>query len=222
MKKTGYIEITGVIHCLSGLRVGGSDDLLQIGGTDLTCIKHPVTLKPYLPGSSIKGKMRSEIEKKLGKVGGQNQNEPCGCASRDCFVCRVFGPHKNTRHELGPTRIIIRDAQVVEGGETELKSENVIDRKTGAAQNPRKIERVVAGSKFALKVVLQVWDLDDQCEYEKQKGGDALFAFLKDGLREVQMTGLGSGVSKGSGEVEFLDLKRDGQPFHLNSTPSDG
>ena len=67
MKKTGYHEITGVIHCLSGLRVGGSDELLQIGGTDLTCIKHPVTLKAYIPGSSIKGKMRSEQEQKLGK-----------------------------------------------------------------------------------------------------------------------------------------------------------
>ena len=215
MKKTGYIEVTGTIHCLSGIRVGGSDDLLQIGGTDLTCIKHPVTLKPYLPASSIKGKMRSELEKKLGKVGGKYGNEPCGCAN--CLVCRVFGPHKNTRHDLGPTRIIIRDAQVVEGGETELKSENVIDRKTGTAQHPRKIERVVAGSKFSLKIVLQVWDIDDQCAYpdQSQKGGDALFAFLKDGLREVQMTGLGSGVSKGSGEIEFLDLKRGGVAFDL-------
>ena len=81
MRKTGYHEITGVIHCLSGLRVGGSDELLQIGGTDLTCIKHPVTLKPYIPGSSIKGKMRSEHEQRSGKFGGGG-TEPCGCAER--------------------------------------------------------------------------------------------------------------------------------------------
>src|SRR5260370_2828629 len=135
MKKTGYQEITGVIYCLSGLRIGGSDELLQIGGTDLTCIKHPVTLKPYIPGSSIKGKMRSELEQRLGKLSG---NEPCGCARLDCLVCRVFGPHKKAKHELGPSRIIVRDAQLIVRdeqqpikGETELKSENVIDRKTG-------------------------------------------------------------------------------------------
>jgi CRISPR-associated protein Csm3 len=220
MKKIGYHEITGVIHCLSGLRVGGSDELLQIGGTDLTCIKHPVTLKPYVPGSSIKGKMRSELEQKQGKFGGQYKNEPCGCIARDCLVCRVFGPHKNTRHELGPTRIVVRDASCTQGGETELKSENVIDRKTGTAQHPRKVERVVAGSEFSLRIGIQVWDLDDQSTYktkDKQdaKGGAALVEFVKDGLRALQQTGLGSGISKGSGEIEFRELKLDGASFDL-------
>lgn len=218
MRKTGYHEITGVIHCLSGLRVGGSDELLQIGGTDLTCIKHPVTLKPYIPGSSIKGKMRSELEQKLGKFGGQYHDEPCGCAN--CLVCRVFGPHKNTRHELGPTRIIVRDAQCTQGGETELKSENVINRKTGTALHPRKVERVVAGSEFSLRIGIQVWDLDEQITYknkdkQEQKGGVALVEFVKDGLRALQQTGLGSGISKGSGEIEFRDLKLEGTPFTL-------
>lgn len=220
MKKTGYHEITGVIHCLSGLRVGGSDELLQIGGTDLTCIKHPVTLKPYIPGSSIKGKMRSEQEQKMGKFGGRDNSEPCGCARADCLVCRVFGPHKNTRHELGPTRVIVRDAQCTTGGETELKSENVIDRKTGTALHPRKVERVVAGSEFSLRIGIQVWDLDDKPDYkpkDKQdlKGDAILVEFIKDGLRALQQTGLGSGISKGSGEIEFRDLKLDGQPFPL-------
>lgn len=218
MKKIAYHEITGVIHCLSGLRIGGSDELLQIGGTDLTCIKHPVTLKPYIPGSSIKGKMRSELEQKLGKFGGRERNEPCGCAN--CLVCRVFGPHKKARHDLGPSRIIVRDAQLAGGGETELKSENVIDRKTGTALHPRKVERVVAGSEFSLRLGIQVWDLDTD---EKHKdatgtdttGADALIAFVKDGLRALQQTGLGSGVSKGSGEIEFRDMKLNGQPFTL-------
>ncbi len=213
MKKTDYKEITGVIHCLSGLRVGGSDELLQIGGTDLTCIKHPVTLKPYIPGSSIKGKMRSELEQKLGKFGGQYKNEPCGCAN--CLVCRVFGPHKNTRHELGPTRIIVRDAQCTQGGETELKSENVIDRKTGTALHPRKVERVVAGSEFSLRIGIQVWDLDANSNHNGKTGGDALVEFVTEGLRALRQTGLGSGISKGSGEIEFRDLKLGGTPFTL-------
>jgi CRISPR-associated protein Csm3 len=215
MRKTGYHEITGIIHCLSGLRVGGSDELLQIGGTDLTCIKHPVTLRPYIPGSSIKGKMRSELEQKLGQFGGQDQSEPCGCAQDICLVCRVFGPHKKARHQLGPTRIVVRDAACTRGGETELKSENVIDRKTGTAMHPRKVERVVAGSEFTLRIGIQVWDLDAGCQHKQKTGGEALIEFVKDGLRALQQTGIGSGISKGSGEIEFRDLKLDGTPFTL-------
>lgn len=212
MKKTGYHEITGIIHCLSGLRVGGSDELLQIGGTDLTCIKHPVTLRPYIPGSSIKGKMRSEQEQRLGELEG---NEPCGCAESECLVCRVFGPHKKAKHELGPTRIVVRDAACTRGGETELKSENVIDRKTGTAMHPRKVERVVAGSEFKLRIGIQVWNLDAGCKHNDKTGADALVEFVKEGLRALQQTGIGSGVSKGSGEIEFRDLKLDGTPFTL-------
>jgi CRISPR-associated protein Csm3 len=216
MKKTEHHRITGVVHCISGIRIGGSDDLLQIGGTDLTCIKHPTTLKPYIPGSSMKGKMRSELEKKLGKFGG-NGSEPCGCVQKDCLVCRVFGPHKQARHDLGPTRIIVRDAALLEGGETELKPENVIDRRTGTAMHPRKVERVVAGSKFTLDIGLQVWDIDhdDSLKHAGQQGAESLIEFVKDGLRELQNTGLGSGVSKGSGQVEFIDLKLDGTPLTL-------
>ncbi|HEY7158073.1 MAG TPA: type III-A CRISPR-associated RAMP protein Csm3 [Gemmataceae bacterium] len=217
MKKIGYHEITSVIHCLSGLRVGGSDELLQIGGTDLTCIKHAVTLKPYIPGSSIKGKMWSEQEQRLGKFGGGG-TEPCGCAKPDCLVCRVFGPHKKAKHELGPTRIVVRDAACTKGGETELKSENVIDRKTGTALHPRKVERVVAGSDFSLRIGIQIWDGDEKTDYEnlkkvKKAGGMALVAFVLDGLKLVQRTGLGSGVSKGSGEVQFNELKLDSSPI---------
>ena len=216
MKKVDYHEITGAIRCVSGLRIGGSDDLLQIGGTDLTCIKHPVTLKPYLPGSSIKGKTRSELEARLGKFSGREGNEPCGCG--DCMVCAVFGMHKPKPNKIGPSRIIVRDAQLLTGGETELKSENVIDRKTGTAMHPRKIERVVAGSTFTVRIGVQVWDIDAKVEYEnlkktKQTGGMALVAFVLDGLKLVQQTGLGSGVSKGSGEIQFEDLKLDGQPI---------
>ena len=212
MQKITYHEITGTIRCVSGLRIGGSDDLLQIGGTDLTCVKHPVTLKPYLPGSSLKGKMRSELEQKLGKLIG---NEPCGCATTGCLVCRVFGPHKKAKHELGPSRIIVRDAQLLEGGATELKSENVIDRKTGTALHPRKIERVVADSAFTLRIGIQEWDLDKDTSYAGKKGGEALVSFVLEGLKLVQQTGLGSGVSKGSGEVRFEQLKVTGKDTTL-------
>jgi CRISPR-associated protein Csm3 len=114
----------------------------------------------------------------------------------------------------------VRDAPLRAGGELEIKAENVINRRTGTALHPRKLERVAAGAEFALKIGLQIWDLDANCSYESESGqrysgDDALIEFIKDGLREIQRTGLGSGVSKGSGEVEFRDLALDGKPFTL-------
>ncbi len=215
MKKLGQKQITGTIFLVSGTRIGGSDDLLQIGAVDLTVIKHPTTRKPYLPGSSIKGKMRSEFEKRLGKFSGRDQNEPCGCASKDCLICRVFGPHKKPNHDLGPSRIIVRDAQLVEGGDLEIKAENIIDRKTGTAQHPRKVERVAAGAKFKFSIAVQYWDLDNDVRYKNEAGADALVEFVKDGLRYLEETGIGSGTSKGYGQIEFQDLRLDGTPFTL-------
>jgi CRISPR-associated protein Csm3 len=159
--------------------------------------------------------MRSELEKQLGRFGGNNQTEPCGCGKEDCLVCRVFGPHKNVQHRLGPTRIIVRDAQLVEGGEIEYKTENVINRATGTAEHPRRLERVAAGAKFALSVGLQIWDFDDAVSYKGRRGGDAMMELVLDGLQAVCDTGLGSGVSKGSGEIELQDLQIDGQPVTL-------
>ena len=219
MKKTEYHVIIGTIACLSGLRIGGSDDLLQTGGTDLTCIKHPVTLQPYIPGSSLKGRFRSEMEQREGRFS-PNGHEPCGCARQECLICRVFGPHKTAQHELGPSRLIVRDAPISKGGELENKTENLIDRKTGAAMHPRKIERVVSGSEFAFRLALQAWDIDARCKFRDNAGKDhtgstALIEFLREALRRVERTGIGSGVSKGSGEIEFRNLKLDGNDFTL-------
>lgn len=220
MRKTGQRNLSATIRCRSGLRIGGSDEQLQIGGADLTCIKHPETLEPYIPGTSIKGKMRSELEKKLGKFGGQNQTEPCGCGKPDCLICRVFGPHKNTQHRLGPTRIIVRDAPPKGHPALETKYENVINRMTGTAEHPRRVERVAAGAEFDLRIAVQIWDLDAEISYAGARGGDALVEFIKEGLRSLCETGLGSGVSKGSGEIELVDVKLDGQQIDLDSRPA--
>ncbi len=215
MKKIAHHLIHGTIECLSGLRIGGSDDLLQTGGTELTCIKHPVTLEPYIPGTSLKGRLRSEMEQRGGRYSGRDNNEPCGCGN--CIICRVFGPHKAMRHELGPTRVILRDANLLDGGDLEVKNENIIDRKTGQAQHPRKVERVASGASFSFRMGLQVWDIDDGAEFKDDKGnthrgGEALVEFVRTALRRMERTGIGAGISKGYGEITFKDLviDRDG------------
>jgi CRISPR-associated protein Csm3 len=207
MRKLKHYVIVGTIELKSGTRIGGSDDVLQIGGTDLTCIKDPVTGKPYIPGSSLKGKMRSELEKHHERFG-RNPNEPCGCAQEDCPVCRVFGPHRNPNHRLGPSRLLVRDAQLLEGGQLEHKTEAIIQRQSNTAQHPRTVERVAPRARFALEIGLQVFDLDERFEYQDPDGktvhgADALREVVYHALDLVEQTGIGGGTSKGYGAIEI-------------------
>jgi CRISPR-associated protein Csm3 len=207
MKKINHLIIRGEIELLSGTRIGGSDDVLQIGGTDLTCIKDPATGKPYIPGSSIKGRMRSGLEKLLGKV---SQGKPCGCAGPACPVCRIFGPHMKTQHDLGPTRIIIRDAQLLGDGtfSVENKTESVNNRATGAAQHPRTVERVATGARFSLEIAIQEFDIDSAFKYKDSNGqelvgGKALIEVVDHALFEMEQTGIGAGTGKGYGQIKI-------------------
>jgi len=218
MKLEKTISIKGQIECITGLHIGGSVEAIEIGGIDNPVIKHPITGEPYIPGSSLKGKMRSQMEKMEGKV--DDRGEPCGCGRENCMVCRVFGPHKNSRHNLGPTRILLRDAMMSEESRQEMrktieeqgtsyievKTENTINRAIGTAKNPRFQERVPAGAKFDLEVVLQVFDLD--------KGKD-LISFVKKALKSVEDSYLGGSGSRGYGKVKFINLTMDGEKFDL-------
>lgn len=60
MKLEQIIIFRGKIKCLTGLSIGGTSNSLEIGGIDREVIKHPITKEPYIPGSSLKGKMRSD------------------------------------------------------------------------------------------------------------------------------------------------------------------
>ena len=68
MKIKSYKKITGKIVCVTGLHIGGSADQIEIGGVDLPIIKHPITGEPYIPGSSLKGKMRSQLKSDLASM----------------------------------------------------------------------------------------------------------------------------------------------------------
>src|SRR5687767_7738686 len=101
---THYKIFLGTIACETGLRIGGSNENIEIGGLENTIIRHPITDEPYIPGSSLKGKVRSLLEYRDGRRDSRNQpkgqagrddGEPCQCGR--CPICQVFGPHKNTR-----------------------------------------------------------------------------------------------------------------------------
>jgi CRISPR-associated protein Csm3 len=215
MQLKKHIVITGTIKCETGLHIGGSAEEIEIGGVDLPVIKHPITKEPYIPGSSLKGKMRSELEKKYNKT---INGEPCGCGSKECPVCTIFGPHKNTKHSLGPTRILVRDCPlnnktrneynllIKEKGidYIEKKTENIIDRMRGTASHPRTQERVPAGAEFDLEIILQIFDTDNENNLKK---------IVKEGLGLVQKSYLGGSGSRGYGKVKFYNMKIDGQSW---------
>lgn len=207
MKRIETHTITATLTLVSGARIGGSDDVLQIGGTDLTCIKDPASGKPYIPGSSLKGKMRSALEKVTGTAEGQNP-------SKRGPIARVFGPHFDSKHQEGPTRIRIHDAMLMPDSDfkIELKTESVNNRATGTAMHPRTLERVAPGARFQLRIDFDVYDMDANFKYidldrKERIGREAILAIINDGLDLLCQTGIGSGTSRGYGQIEITDDK---------------
>lgn len=200
-----YVPITGVLTCKSGLRIGGSKDDIEIGGMDNPVIRHPLTKRPYIPGSSLKGKLRSLSEYREGKV--PEDGQPHGCRSDGCMVCKVFGPHKTTDHRHGPTRLIVRDASLTSEWDAELaeaqssgvnfaevKTENWINRNTGVAGQGglRTQERVPAGAQFDFTLSIRVFEGDNK---------EAIVNYVKQALDWLPKDTLGSSGTRGYGWV---------------------
>ena len=59
---TSYRAIRGTIRCETGLRIGGSNEHVEIGELENTIVRHPISDEPYIPGSTLKGKLRSLLE----------------------------------------------------------------------------------------------------------------------------------------------------------------
>ena len=211
-------EIKGKIKLLTGLHIGAGSDKIEIGGMDNPIIKDPATGAPYIPGSSIKGKMRSIMEWKLNKV--LPSGDPCKCG--ECEICTVFGTAAAEKREnvvekalkRGPTRIIVRDAHLTEEYKKkfeegmpliEEKYENALNRITAAA-NPRPVERVVPGVEFDFSLAYKVLDRDDNGDKDERLFKEiVLYA-----LAALQEDYLGGGGSRGNGRIEFVELS-DGE-----------
>lgn len=225
MKLTTIRKFTGRLELVTGLHIGSGNNEMHIGGTDNPVLKNPVTQEPYIPGSSIKGKIRSLLEWKLGVVG-KTAGKPLGFRDIKDLpetgreqaknLLRLFGgaPEGASQdmklvEEIGPTRLAFWDCAlsrswVEEMGRrnlllTETKMENMIDRIRGVAEHPRNTERVPAGASFDFALTLRVHDAED------------LLATVYEGLKLLELTGLGGSGSRGYGKVRFTELKLDGE-----------
>lgn len=212
VKLRGKVVLHGKIKCETGLRIGGAREALEIGGLENIVIRDPVKGEPYIPGSSIKGKMRSLLEKAKGKpLTGENQIHVCKEPEKfkKCEVCRVFGipAGEELKGCLTLTRLYVRDSFLtveskseLEGLETEVpytevKWENVINRITSEA-NPRPVERVPAGAMFSFEMVYNVFE-DDDVEYLR---------YVFEAMKLVEDDYLGGYGSRGYGKVKFMDI----------------
>ena len=194
------IVINGVMTTVSGLSILGTNDELGKSAQDNPIIRNPITMDPYVPGSSIKGKMRSLFELS-GMADGQINGDPCGCGRKTCKVCKLFGAHRNTRAEVGQPRVIFRDAILTKDFQNnfdivEVKSETAINRKTGTAMDKslRTRERVAAGVDFNYEIVILVHDGDNEKELQ---------SLVELGLHMIEATGLGGKITAGYGKVNF-------------------
>ncbi|MBR6926305.1 MAG: type III-A CRISPR-associated RAMP protein Csm3, partial [Bacteroidaceae bacterium] len=193
------IKLQYTLELLTGLHIGGNSENVEIGGIDLPVIKLAIkNNEPYIPGSSLKGKLRCLLEQVNGaaKVG--------GCSE----VNNLFGitENKELKTENKPSKLIVRDAMLdaetrtlllnspnLDMPYTEAKWENTIKRVEGTAEHPRQIERVPAGAKFNVEFVINVWDTDNEEE---------LIKLLTKGIRLLENDYLGGSGSRGYGQVK--------------------
>lgn len=200
------IKITTTVTLLTGMHIGGSKENVEIGGIDNPVIKLASRKdQPYIPGSSLKGKMRCLLEQVAGATAvGDNDavNNLFGCIEK-----------KGSNRPNQPSKIIVRDAYLTKESEeqlencnsldmpyTENKFENTIDRIKGVAEHPRQTERVPAGAVFAVEFILNVWDNDGD--------GKALVEMLEKGIALIENDYLGGSGSRGYGQLKFGELKK--------------
>lgn len=202
LKKVIY---TGTIVLKTGLHIGGTNANLNIGGPDKFVVRNPINNLPYIPGSSLKGKMRALVEWANGETNGGK-------------------PTSNVRHKAGAlfgvaaevadghaSRLIVRDADLItdDGTDfshtdllyTESKTEANIDRITAKAQ-PRTFERVPAGASFRLNMVLNIFEGEDEQQLRQT---------LHQAIHLLEDDYLGGNGSRGYGQVAIRLDRPDGE-----------
>ena len=218
MRLESITELSGQIELITGLHIGAGDLEMRIGGVDNAVIRNPRSNQPYIPGSSLKGKIRSLLEWRSGAVqsgpltmNDLNGREHTPLGAEVLAILRLFGVSGDATRDdveaklIGPTRVSFRDATLIADSPrsnlpvTEVKSENMIDRIRGVAKHPRQTERVVAGVTFRFAVTVKVLEGD----------GD-LVRKLLEGMRLLEKDGLGGSVSRGYGKILFRSLTQDG------------
>lgn len=223
MKFMGFLKLSGNLRVVTGLHIGGGSAGVSIGATDNPVIK--VNGKPYIPGSSLKGKVRSSLELAYGKeIDEKLGRHECKKNSNPCDLCIVFGRGAERKGEEGPTRVIFRDCDINEkesdeearkNGYTEIKMENAINRLTSKVEGAlRDTERILPGTVFNVEILYRIYDKDVDSEIKDIEKIDNLpeplktrFKLILEGLKLLEEDYLGGKGTRGYGKVKLENIK---------------
>jgi CRISPR-associated protein Csm3 len=213
----GKVLFQGKINVITGLVIGGSISSLDIGGIDNPVIKDSQGF-PYIPGSTLKGKMRSLLEQAYYPL----RNDDDSSDQKGFFdprmvihkfndgkvddIIKIFGLSDNGE----PGRGIFRDAKFdiehfvkmendlfsnLELDYTEDKIENSVDR-ISARATPRHLERVPPGVRFDFEIILNLYSSKDK----------DLLKLIFQGLKLLEDDYLGGSGTRGSGKIIFEQI----------------
>lgn len=192
------VEITGTLEVLTGMHIGGSSAFAAIGAVDSPIVRDTLSDMPMIPGSSLKGKLRTLLAQKYNTNISQSYDDDAP------EILRLFGSAKKTA--VKRSRLLFRD-MVLDNMEelrgyglhsaTEVKFENNINRVTAIA-NPRQIERAIRGTKFALNIV---YDMQNETE------AAADMKLLAEAMQLLEFDYLGGHGSRGYGKVKISGIQ---------------
>lgn len=202
----GKVRISADLEIVTGLHIGGGNEFSAIGAIDSPVIRDSYNKEPIIPGSSLKGKIRTLLAQVYSDGIVLNK-----CNDDPVEIVRLFGgsEKKNIggRNVIPQSRLQFSDCFLKNSDKlreddialTEVKFENSIDRITSKA-NPRQIERVVRGSIFDFSLVYT-------CNNEQELNED--MEIIYKGIKLLEMDYLGGSGSRGYGKVRFNDLKAE-------------
>ena len=200
------IEITAVLEILTGMHIGGTNEFAAIGAIDSPVVRDAITHMPMIPGSTLKGKMRTLLSRQY-----SDKYLPVKVENDPEIVKRLFGDSKTKEYRI--SRLQFADSVLGNLDEiksrgavraTEVKFENTINRITAEA-NPRQIERVIPGCKFNISIIYNI-------NSENQINNTQLtedFEAIKNGFKLLEYDYIGGHGTRGYGKVRFenIDVK---------------
>ena len=186
--------IQGKIETVTGLHIGTGNAYSAIGAADSPVIRDIKEHLPMIPGSSLKGKLRTLLAKKYcseAKSPNEDNEE----------IKNLFGSMKKRSklifNDMFISKECIKDLREMGiYSTTEVKFENSIDRLSAVA-NPRQIERVIRGCTFDLQII---------CDADSDEAAEKYIGLLAEGMNLLKYDYLGGSGSRGYGRVRFIDL----------------
>jgi len=227
LKLIGKLILEGQLHCETGLHIGAGKGSLEIGGSDNPVVKD-ASGRPYIPGSSLRGKIRSLLEQFSGAAvpselvylsRRKGQEVRIHQSDRpDDDICLLFGRNAGRMervtgdavesHNATPARLAVFDAPLEVESITPPMRENLDDELT-EVKSENAIDRITsqANPRTLERVPAGArfrvrFVVDLLCDEDAP-----LFTLLVQGLRLIEDDALGGGGSRGSGRVRFSNLK---------------